>query len=303
MTPVKLGAACGLLCATIALAQTPALRVEIDLVLLQATVTDKNNNYIKGLSQTDFQVWEDKIEQKVEYFYAENVPVSVAIIFDVSGSMEKKLQQARLAANTFLKLGDEEDEYLLIEFSDSARIVQDFTSDITKLQNRILFSAAKGNTSLYDALYLALDKVSRDGSNARKAVIVITDGQDNHSRYSFTNVRDFAREHDVMIYGIGIEDRADLLIGGFSGRLVLRSLSEMTGGSAYFPDSIDSLPEICERIGVDLKNQYVLGYRSHNAARDGKWRKLQVKVDKAKGRLIVRAKNGYYASAAEKPVR
>jgi Ca-activated chloride channel family protein len=308
---VRIAGLIGLLCAMLTFGQErnhgsslnstqsqtiPGLRVDVDLVLLHATVTDSKNRYITNLKPEDFQVWEDKIEQRIDYFSAESVPLSIGIIFDVSGSMANKLASARTAANTFLRMGDRDDEYFLIQFSDSPQLVQDFTTDITKLQNRLLFTRAKGRTSLYDALYLGLEKVSR-GNNVRKALLLITDGQDNHSRYSLSDVRAFAREHDVMIYSIGIVDGTDLQTE-FTGQAILESLSDMTGGVAFFPDSLEALPGICAKIGLDLKSQYVIGYRPVNPSNDGRWRKIRVKINRPKGLgpLNVRAKNGYYAS-------
>ena len=164
-----------------------------------------------------------------------------------------------------------------------------------------MFTRAKGNTSLYDALYLGLEKVSQ-GSNTRKALLLITDGEDNHSRYGFSDVKQFAREHDVMIYSIGIVQGVDQQFSGLGGKLVLESLAELTGGVAFFPDSLDALSEICERIGTDLKNQYVLGYRPMNPSNDGSWRKVQVRINTPKGMapLHVRARSGYYAPAIAK---
>jgi len=277
--------------------QSP-FRVDVDLVLLHASVTDSNNRYVTGLSRGHFRLWEDKVEQQIDYFSTENVPLSVGIIFDTSGSMETKLDAARAAAATFLRTGDRDDEYFLIEFSDTPRLGQDFTTDITKLQSRFLFTQARGSTSLYDALYLGLDRVTR-GTNGRKALLLITDGQDNHSRYRLGDVKSFAREHDVAIYSIGIEDGADAQIAGLSGRSVLTGLADLSGGMAFFPRSLDALPAICEQIGFELKNQYVLGYRSHNPNNDGRWRKIRLKVNPPAGLapVTVRAKAGYYASA------
>jgi Ca-activated chloride channel family protein len=276
---------------------SPSLRVDVDLVLVNVTVTDASNNTVSGLSQEDFQVWEDKIEQKIDYFSSENVPVSVGIIFDISGSMADKLSVARAAATTFMRLGDTDDEYFLVQFNDSPRLIQDFTSDISKLRNRLLHTQAKGQTALYDALYLGLAKVKR-GSNSRKALLVITDGEDNQSRYRFSDLKEFAKENDVLIYGVGLLHDSTLPMSDIGGRGVLAGLAHLTGGAAYFPEYLESLPSICARIGMDLKNQYVLGYRPLNVAKDGKWRKIKVKINRPKGtpQLNVRAKSGYYAS-------
>ena len=306
MTCLKIAGLIAPLCALLAFGQHSrdgklneaphTLRVDVDLVLLHASVTDRRNKFVNGLEKEHFRVWEDKIEQQIEYFSTESVPLSVGIIFDVSGSMEDKLTYARAAANTFLSMGDQDDEYFLVEFSDSARLVQDFTTDTSKLTSKLLFARAKGRTSLYDAMYLALDRVNR-GKNVRKALLLITDGEDNRSRYSMSNIREFAREHDVMIYCIGIEDGFPLPITTLSGHAALESLAELTGGVAFFPRDVMALPNICEQIGLDLKNQYVLGYRSLNRSNDGKWRKIRVAVNRPKGlpAVSIRAKSGYYA--------
>jgi Ca-activated chloride channel family protein len=312
MTCAKTAPLAGLLCvllsfglsgsesATLAFSQTknsPALSVDVDLVLLNATVTDSRNRHVTGLTKESFQVWEDKIEQEIQYFSSENVPLSVGIIFDTSGSMQNKLTDARTAANTFLRMGEKEDEYFLVEFSDSPHLVTDLTTDITKLQNRLLLTRAKGMTSLYDAMYVGLERVGH-GSNARKALLLITDGEDNHSHYSFSDVKEFAKEHDVQIYAIGIVDDESTQGTSYRGRALLQDLANLTGGRAFFPSSINELEGICAAIGVDLKNQYVLGYRPSNRLADGKWRKIKVKINRAKGvpSLSVRAKTGYYAS-------
>jgi Ca-activated chloride channel homolog len=317
MTCVRVAGSIGLLCTMLSFAQgikgvsiqdssqgrsLPALRVDVDLVVVNAAVTDSMNKHVSGLKKEDFHLWEDKIEQQIEYFSMENVPLSVGIIMDVSGSMQNKLAPARAAANTFMRMGDEGDEYFLIEFSDSPKTVQEFTTDITQLQSRLLFNRAKGSTALYDALYLALDKVER-GSNSRKALLLITDGMDNHSRYSFSEVRNVAREHDVLIYGIGIVDDNDF--DGYGGKVVLQSLANITGGAAFFPQFVGALENICGQIAVDLKNQYLLGYRPQNLSTDGKWRKIRVRVNSQKGMsaLSVRAKSGYYAPTIAKLMR
>src|SRR5215471_2540448 len=269
MTDAKTAPLAGLLCALLsfgltwsdsailAFSQTknsPALSVDVDLVLLNATVTDSRNRHVTGLTKESFQVWEDKIEQEIQYFSSENVPLSVGIIFDTSGSMQNKLTDARTAASTFLRMGEKEDEYFLVEFS----------NDITKLQNRLLLTRAYGMTSLYDAMYLGLERLGH-GSNARKALLLITDGEDNHSRYSFFDVKEFAKEHDVQIYAIGIVDESAQGTGySGAGRILLEELANLTGGRAFFPYSIHELEKICAAISVDLKNQYVLGYRPSN---------------------------------------
>jgi len=224
------------------------------------------------------------------------VPLSVGVILDISGSMKDKIDIAQNAATTFLKSGTREDEYFQVQFSHRLPLTSDFTSDIGKLQSELLVPSVKGSTALYDAVYLGLNKL-KESHNQKKALLLITDGEDNHSRYSFANVRDFVREQDVQMYAIGI---VDPVIG--MGRDALLQLANITGGRAYFPSNVAELPDICRKIAAELKYQYVLGYRSTNSAKDGSWRKIKVKVTPPKGAfnsLDVRARAGYLAPGGE----
>ena len=277
------------------------LKIDVELVLVNATVTDSLNRYVSGLEAQHFQIWEDQIEQKIEYFNAEDVPISIGIIFDVSGSMKDKINTARVAATTFLKSGNPEDEYFIVSFANRPEMMADFTTDITKLQSKLILTPAKGMTAMYDSVYVGLEKL-KEGTNPKKALLLITDGEDNRSRYTFQNVKEFVKEQDVQIYGIGIvDDWNSQLSAGKTGRAMIEELAEITGGGAYFPDSVYELEDICTKIAVELKNQYVIGYHSTNETKNGKWRKLRLKVNPPKGiqRLSVRAKQGYYAPTAD----
>ena len=281
--------------------QYQTLKVDVDLTLVNATVTDPLNRYVSGLEKEHFQVWEDKIEQKIEYFSSEDVALSLGMIFDVSGSMKDKISTARDAAVTFLKTGNPEDEYFLVEFANRPEIASDFTTDISKLQSKIVFAPAKGMTAMYDAVYVGLEKL-KTGNNPKKALLLITDGEDNRSRYTFQNVKDFVKEQDVQIYAIGITDEWNSqLSAGRTGRAMLEELADLTGGRAFFPDSVYELEDICTKIAIELKNQYVIGYHSTNPAKDGKWRKLRLRVNPPKGiqHLNVKSKAGYYAPMAD----
>jgi Ca-activated chloride channel family protein len=281
--------------------QNQTLKVDVDLTLVNATVTDPLNRYVSGLEQEHFQIWEDKIEQKIEYFSSEDVPMSLGMIFDVSGSMKDKISTARDAAVTFLKTGNPDDEYFLVEFANRPEVASDFTTDISKLQSKIIFTPAKGMTAMYDAVYVGLEKL-KTGTNPKKALLLITDGEDNRSRYTFQNVKDFVKEQDVQIYAIVITDEWNSqLSAGRTGRAMLEELADLTGGRAFFPDSVYELEDICTKIAIELKNQYVIGYHSTNQAKDGKWRKLRLKVNPPKGiqHLNVKSKAGYYAPMAD----
>jgi Ca-activated chloride channel homolog len=259
-----------------------ALKVDVDLVMVNVTVTD-GNKFVTGLKPENFQLFEDKFEQKIEYFSSEVAPVSLGIIFDISHSMEKKLDFAREAAAKFLETGTPEDEYFLVEFSNRAKIAEGFTTDISRLRDRLAFKQGAGATALYDAIYLGLGQLKR-GQNPKKALLLITDGEDNHSRYSRGDIRDFIREADAQIYVVDL------------GRALLGDLAEMTGGHSYHAN-VDDLQDICEKIATELKSQYVIGFESTNTTKDGKFRKLRLRVTppEGMGKLNVRAKNGYYA--------
>ena len=210
------------------------LRVSVDVVLVNVSVTDSRNETVTGLVQEDFELFEDKLQQEIQYFSNEDAPVSLGVIFDVSGSMDEKAAFARDAAITFLKTSTREDEFFLVQFSDYAWLTQDFTTNVSRVENRLASVHTRGSTALYDALYLGLSKL-RDGLHSRKALLLITDGVDNHSRYSRGDIRRFLREADVQVYSIdlgapslgsSLRSREAALIGRLStvfGRLPGRS--------------------------------------------------------------------------------
>jgi Ca-activated chloride channel family protein len=271
------------------------IKVDVDLVLVNAGVTNSDGRTVTGLEKQNFQLWEDKVEQKIEYFSGEDTPVSIGLIFDATGSMSDKISRARDAAVAFLKTGNPEDEYFLITFSQQPRLEETFTTDLSRLQNRMLFTATKGLTPLFDAVYLGLEQM-KSANNKRKALLLITDGEDNHSRYSFFDVKEFLREQDVQIFAIGIVDSTEDLALGRSGRTTIEDLVDVSGGRAFFPESAEELEDICSKIAIELRNEYVLGYHPSNDTKDGRWRKIRVKVSPPKGatRLSVHARSGYY---------
>ena len=273
-----------------------SIKVALDVVLVPVTVTDSQNRPVEGLHAENFHIWEDKVDQKIQYFSSEDTPVSLGLVFDTSGSMSSTLHVARSAASTFLKTGNPDDEYFLVEFNDRPQIAQNFTTDVGRLQRHLISRGAQGFTAFLDAVYLALENV-RLGNYPRKALLMITDGEDNHSRYTLDDVKGMLKESDVQLYAIG-PVYAPYLKPRRAGRELLEELAEATGGRAVFPDSIDDLEQICAQISLELKSQYVLGYVPSNTAADGKWRKLRVKVNPPSGmsHLNVRARAGYYAT-------
>ena len=276
----------------------PGIQVDVDLTLVNATVSDGSNATISGLESKHFQVWEDKVEQKIEYFSSEERPVSIGVIFDVSGSMQEKIAAARRAVAAFLEASNSQDEFFLVQFNDHAELAEPFTRDISKLQTQLIFNRTKGMTAIYDAVYLGLETLKESG-NAKKALLLVTDGEDNYSRYRESDIKQLVQERDVQIFAIGIAP--DIHGGGLSGRLIIQELSDISGGKAFFPTSVYDLKDICEKIASELKNQYVLGYRSTNQARDGKFRKIRLKVTPPAGtpHVVVHARSGYYAPALQ----
>lgn len=262
------------------------LTVDVDTVLVPVTVTNDRGQYVGGLEKQNFQVFEDKVEQTLTSFSTEDAPLSLGIVLDSSGSMNPTMTLARRNGGACMDVGAVDDEYFLIVFSDKLKVNTDFTPDLQKLRMALLTVQSKGSTALYDAIYAGLAKI-KEGTHPRKALVVVSDGFDNHSRYSEKNVRDAVKESDVQLYLIGNE-----------GDGALRQLSEETGGRSLSPRSnVYELGNICSQIVKEVKNQYVLGYRSTNQEKDGKWRNVSVKLTTPPGigRLNTRPKKGYYA--------
>lgn len=277
---------------------TRTIRVEVDLVLVNVTVTDPFNRLVTGLEKENFRIFEDQGEQDILHFSSEDVPLSLGVVFDVSGSMSNKLDKSRMAALQFLKTANPADEFFLITFAERAAQQTPFTSSVEDVQSKLMFTQAKGRTALLDGIYLALNEM-RGAHNARRALLIISDGGDNHSRYTENDIKRFLKESDVQLYGIGIFNP----IGSrptteeVGGPMLLSNLTEMTGGRSFAVQNIDDLPDVATKISIELRNQYVIGYRPQNRARDGRWRKIRVRLVAPPGLppLNVYAKTGYYA--------
>lgn len=275
-----------------------SIRVDVELVLLNVTVTDPYNRLVTGLERENFRIFEDKSEQEVHHFSSEDVPISIGVIFDMSGSMGNKIDKARQAALQFFRTSNPQDEFLLVGFNERAQLISTFTTSVEELQTRLMFTQAKGRTALLDAIYLGLSQM-RGARNAKKALLIISDGADNHSRYNENDIKNFVREADVQLYGIGIYETFSSrgTPEEVAGPALLSELTELTGGRTFTVANLNELPDIASKISMELRNQYVVGYRPSNRDRDGKWRKVQVKLRPPKGLppLNVYAKTGYYA--------
>ena len=244
-------------------------------------------------------MFEDKIEQTVQYFASEDAPISVGLIFDTSGSMGSKLEKSRQAVSQFFRTTNPEDEFFLVEFNDRPELVSPFTTSLEEIQNKLTFTQSKGRTALLDAVYLGLHTMKK-GRNARKALLIISDGGDNSSRYTESEIKNLVREADVQIYAIGIFESGagrGRSAEELAGPGLLQEISEQTGGRAFAVDNLNELPDIAAKIGIELRNQYLLGYTPLNAARDGKYRKVTVKLVQPRGLPPLKAfwRLGYYA--------
>jgi Ca-activated chloride channel family protein len=273
------------------------LRTETEMTLVNVTVTDPIGRLVTGLEQNNFRIFENGAEQEIVKFTSEDVPVSIGVIFDMSGSMTDKIDKSRLAAVQFFRTANPQDEFFLVNFNDRAQLVSAFTPSVDELQNRLMYTAAHGLTALYDGVYLGLSQM-KGAHNTKKALLIISDGGDNHSRYSETDVRRFVQEASVQIYAIGLFEQG----GGptpeeRNGPSLLYDLTGMTGGRAFTVQNLNELPDIATKISMELRNQYVIGYHPTDRAHDGKWRKIRVKLQPPKGLppLTVDAKNGYFA--------
>ena len=275
------------------------IRVDSTLVLIPVTVTDPMNRFVTGLEKENFKILEDHKEQDLTQFSSEDAPLSVGVVFDCSGSMGSKLDKSRQAAAQFFKTANPEDEFFLVEFHDSAELVQPFTTSLEEIQNRLTFTQSKGRTALLDAIYLGLHEMKK-ARNPRKALLVISDGGDNNSRYTEGEIKNLVKEADTQIYAIGIyepvESRARTA-EELAGPGLLTDISEQTGGRQYAVENLNELPDIASKIGVELRNQYILGYAPQNQEHDGKYRRVQVKLVQPRGLPPLRAfwRLGYYA--------
>ena len=276
-----------------------AIKMDVELTLVNVTVMDPLDRLVTGLEKKHFRVFEDKSEQEVLTLSSEDVPVSIGIVLDMSGSMSDKVEKARQAAVQFMQTANPRDEFFLVTFNDRAELTDGFTNRIEDLQSHIVFTASHGRTALFDAIYLGLSQM-RGAHNAKRALLVISDGGDNHSRYNENDIKNYLKEADCQLYAIGIYDP----IGARSrtteelyGPSLLTELTEMTGGHAFPVTNIDELPDIATKIGMELRNQYVLGYKSANPAHNGMWRKIKIQLHVPKGlpALHVYARTGYYA--------
>jgi Ca-activated chloride channel family protein len=275
---------------------TKPLKVDVNLVLVSVTITDPMNRLVTGLDKENFLVFEGKDQQDIRHFSSEDAPVSIGVIFDMSGSMASKIERAREAVVEFFKTANPQDEFFMITFADKPEEVSDFTSSVEDIQGKLVYTVPKGRTALLDAIYLGVSKM-RQAKYQKKALLIISDGGDNHSRYTEGEIKSMVKEADVLIYAIGIYDHYMATPEESLGPALLGDVAELTGGRSFTIDNPNDLADVATKIGIELRNQYILGYRPRNPIHDGKWRKIKVKLLPPKGLppLKVYAKTGYYA--------
>lgn len=275
---------------------TRPLVKNVDVVLVPVTITDPMNRLVTGLEKENFQVFEGSERQEIRHFSSEDAPLSLGVIFDVSGSMSDKIDKSRDAVVEFFKTANPQDEFFIISFSDKPELLEDFTQNVEDIQNKLVYTVPKGRTALLDAIYLGVNRMAK-AKHQKKALLIISDGGDNNSRYTENEIKDLVKEADVQIYAIGIYDQTPRTMEEQLGPSLLGQVADVTGGRAFTINNPNELTDVATKIGIELRNQYVLGYRPKNAARDGKWRKIKIKLLPPKGLppLHVFAKTGYYA--------
>jgi Ca-activated chloride channel family protein len=282
--------------------RSDVVKIGTDLVLLDVTVVDGSNKPAMDLTREQFQVFEDKVAQKIEFFSREQVPVSMVLTIDTSGSMKPKLDTVIKASVNLVKESRADDEISIIEFKDQPELLEEFTSDINDAIDTLQGLIASRQTAMLDALYLGADYANKEGKNRRKAIIIVTDGLDKNSYYKFNEVVDHLREIDVQVYLVGFTN--DLSKDGAwvfgksekeKAENLLNRLASETGGRAFFPRELSEVHTIAQQISTDLRTQYVIGYYPTNAKRDGSFRSVKVALDAGNRRLVARTRNGYTA--------
>jgi len=280
--------------------QGPSIKVDVNLVVLHTTVIDDRQRFADGLKPENFRVFEDKVEQKLSVFKREDVPVSMGLVIDNSGSMRDKRPRVNEAAITLVQASNPQDEAFVVNFNDDfyLDLDKDFTSSIPELKEALERIDSRGSTALRDAILGSLDHLKK-ASKDKKVLLVVTDGEDNASRNSLEKMIREVQKTDTVIYTIGLlgqENKKEAK----RARKALEQIAAASGGLAFFPENVDDVHNICEHVAHDIRNQYILAYYPTNTRRDGTFRAIQVEVipPHGRGKLVARTRNGYYAPAA-----
>ncbi|WP_419803781.1 VWA domain-containing protein [Terriglobus sp.] len=272
------------------------IRVETNLVLVPMTVTDSQNRLVTGLERENFYVYDNDKPQTIRSFSTDDAPVTIGVIFDLSGSMTSKYARARKALSEFMRTSNPQDEFFVVAFNDRPAVVVDYTNNVDDIDARMVMLKPTARTALIDATYMGLNKL-KDAKYDRKALLIISDGGDNRSRYSEGELRRAVRESDVQIYSIGIFDQYAPTVEEKEGPALLTDICDMTGGRLFRVVDVNELGDIASRISAELRNEYVVGYKPAELRKDGQWRKLKVKLNPPPGLppLNVHNRTGYYA--------
>jgi Ca-activated chloride channel family protein len=281
--------------------QSPSFRAGVDVVSLNVTVTDGAGRYVADLDVPDFEVFEDGVKQEVTFFSRANLPIALSLLIDTSASMETRLHTAQEAAIGFARRLRPEDLAEVVDFDSRAMILQTFTNSVPTLEQAIRKTSAGGSTSMYNAIYIALNDLKRVVAASvedirRQAIVLLSDGEDTSSLLPFEEVLDLAKRSETAIYAMGLRSSEPAASRGFrEAEFVLKQLAHETGGRAFFPGDVGELPALYSQIHDELSSQYTIGYTSRNTKRDGAWRRIVVRI--ARPNLSARSKQGYYAPA------
>jgi len=272
------------------------IRVDVNLVLVPATVTDPMNRLVTGLERENFYLTDNNIPQKIKTFSTQDAPLTIGIVFDLSGSMQSKFMRARKALSEFLRTCNPQDEFFVVGFNDRPAIIVDYTSDVDDVEARMVMLKPENRTALIDAVYLGINKL-KTARYERKALLIISDGGDNRSRYTDGELRRAVRESEVQIYSIGIFDAFAPTSEEREGPELLRDISEATGGRVFPVVDLQDLSDVAQKISQELRNEYVIGYTPSDPKRDGAWRKVKLRLLPPPGlpTLTVHNREGYYA--------
>jgi Ca-activated chloride channel homolog len=280
--------------------QDNKIRVDVNLVVLHTTVMDDRGKFADGLKQDNFRVFEDKVEQKLSVFKREDIPVSMGLVIDNSGSMRDKRPRVNAAAITLVEASNPSDEAFVVNFNDDfyLDLDKDFTNSVPELKEALERIDARGSTALYDAIIGSLDHVKK-GSKDKKVLLVVTDGEDNTSHNSLEKTIREIQKTDTVIYTIGLLSEESKRSAKRAKR-ALEDIAKASGGMSYFPENVSDVKNICEQVAHDIRNQYTLAYYPTNTKRDGTFRSVQVEVipPRGRGKLVARTRNGYYAPGA-----
>ena len=272
------------------------LHMDVNLVLIPLTVTDQQDRLVTGLEKENFAIFDNNVPQTIKSFATEDAPLSIGIVFDLSGSMQSKFLRARKALSAFLRTCNPQDEFFVIGFNDRPAVLVDYTSDVEDVEARMVMLRPENRTALIDAMYLGVNHLKR-AKYDRRALLVISDGGDNRSRYTDGELQRMVRESEVQIYSIGIFDAYAPTDEEINGPMLLKNISEATGGRLFKVMDVNDLGDIAARISEELRNEYIIGYTPSDRKRDGAWRKVKVRLVPPPGLPVmeVHSREGYYA--------